>query len=57
MELLRLYIHNAHAEKKAEAPAKTDQGRIHTHEIVPVVQFQKERTAEQRKKIKQKKML
>ena len=45
MELLELYIH----AKEVEAPVKTDQGLIHTHEIVPVVQFQRERTAEQRK--------
>jgi hypothetical protein len=51
MELLELYIHNIR-RKEAEAPVKTDQGLIHTHEIVPVVQFQKEsvRRAKQRKK-------
>jgi hypothetical protein len=28
---------------------KTDQGLIHTHEIVPVILFQRERAAEQMK--------
>lgn len=29
----------------------TDRGLIHTHEIVPVVQFLRNRTAEQRKNL------
>jgi hypothetical protein len=34
-------LHTQHARRKeAEAPVKTDQYLIHTHEIVPVVQFQ-----------------
>jgi hypothetical protein len=33
----------------------TDRGLIHTREIVPVVQFLRNRTAEQRKKIEQNK--
>jgi hypothetical protein len=49
MVLLEFYIQNTR-RKEAVAPVKTDQGLIHTHEIVPVVQFQKESVRQNREK-------
>jgi hypothetical protein len=49
MVLLEFYIQNTR-RKEAEVPVKADQGLIHTHEIVPVVQFQKESVWQNREK-------
>lgn len=44
-------LHKQHrSRKEAEAPVKTDRGLIHTHEIVPVVQFQRESVRQNKEK-------
>ena len=46
-------LHTQHGRRKeAEAPVNTDQGLIHTYEIVPVVQFQREKAYGRAKKKK-----